>query len=185
MLQAQEHAAAPQEQAEEHESGTGEAEAHGGWGATIAKAVNVTILIGALVYFLKSPIARHLHTRAETIRKDLTEAAALRHQAEQQLGDVRVRLAALPGELETLRRRGEEELAAERVRMAEATRREREHVVERTRREIDLQFRVARRRLLEHTAELSVRVARSRLERDITPDDQARLIERYAAEVRA
>jgi F0F1-type ATP synthase membrane subunit b/b' len=98
---------------------------------------------------------------------------------------VRVRLAALPGELETLRRRGEEELAAERVRMAEATRREREHVVERTRREIDLQFRVARRRLLEHTAELSVRVARSRLERDITPDDQARLIERYAAEVRA
>jgi hypothetical protein len=63
-LQAQEPAAAPQEHAEEHESGTGEAEAHGGWGATIAKAVNVTILIGALVYFLKSPIARHLHTRA-------------------------------------------------------------------------------------------------------------------------
>jgi F-type H+-transporting ATPase subunit b len=183
----QDEAASPahQEQAAEHESGTGEAEAHDGWGGTIAKAFNFLALAGILVYFLRSPIADHLKTRGETIRKDLTDAAALRANAERQLGEVRTRLAALPAELEALRRRGEEELAAEQVRMADATAREKQNVIERTRREIDLQFRVAHRRLVEHTAELSMTMARRRIERDITPDDQVRLIEQYASGVHA
>lgn len=178
----------PQEQADSHESGAGQAEGaenHDGWAPTIAKAVNFAALAGLLVYFLKSPIASHLRTRGETIRKDLVDAATLRQTAEEQLAGVRARLTALPAELEALRRRGEEDLAAERIRMADATAREKQHVIERTRREIDLQFRVARRRLLEHTAELSMRLARSRIERDITPEDQTRLIDRYAAEVQA
>lgn len=178
----------PQEQAGSHESDAGEAEAaetHDGWAPTIAKAVNFAALAGLLAYFLKSPIASHLRTRSETIRKDLVDAAALRQTAEEQLAGVRARLAALPADLEALRRRGEEELADERIRMADATAREKQHVIERTRREIDLQFRVARRRLLAHTAELSMRLARTRIERAITPEDQTRLIDRYAAEVQA
>ena len=73
----------------------------------------------------------------------------------------------------------------ERVRLTDATARERQNVLDRTRREIDLQFRVAHRALVEHTADLSMRLARTRIERDITPDDQRRLIDRYATEVRA
>ena len=83
-----------------------------------------------------------------------------------------------------MKRRGQEELAAERVRMKDATAREREKLLERTRREIDLQFRLARRELLEHTADLSMSLARQRVEQTITPDDHRRLIEQYAAEVR-
>ena len=172
-----------QESAGSHESGTGQDEAQGGWGSTIAKAANFAVLAGLLAYFLKTPIAVHLLGRSETIRRDLTDAAALRATAEQQLKDVRARLAELPGEVERLRRRGEEELADERARLVEATAREKQQVIDRTRREIDLQFRVARRQLLERGAELSISLARTRIERDITPDDQARLIERYSAEV--
>jgi F-type H+-transporting ATPase subunit b len=180
----QDEAAAAQEHATEHESGTGEAEAHG-WGATIAKTFNFLALAGLLVYFLKSPIVDHLNMRGQTIRKDLTDAASLRATAARQRADVRARLAALPAELDALRRRGEEELAAERVRMADATVREKQNVIDRTRREIDLQFRIAHRRLVEHTAELSMTLARRRIERDITPDDQARLIDQYSAGVHA
>ncbi len=177
-------AAGIQEPADRDESAIDAAEAEGGWNSTIAKAVNFALLVGLLVYFLKAPVAAHLRTRSETIRRDLTDAAALRATAEQQLIDVRARLAALPAELERLRRRGQDELADEQTRLAEATVREKQHVLERTRREIDLQFRVARRRLLEHAADLSIALARARIERDITADDQARLVDRYAAEVR-
>jgi F-type H+-transporting ATPase subunit b len=177
---------AAQERAESHESGTGEGEAaHGGWAPTIAKAFNFAVLAGLLAYFLRTPVVTHLRTRSETIRKDLVDAAALRATAERQLAQVRERLATMPAEVEALRSRGADELAAERLRMAEATAREKQLVIERTRREIDVQFRVARRRLVAHTAELSIARARSRIERDITPDDQVRLIDRYAAEVRA
>jgi F-type H+-transporting ATPase subunit b len=159
-------------------------EGHDSWMPTIAKIVNFAALAGILVYFLRSPIAGYLRTRGETIRKDLVEAASLRSSAEQQLTGMRTRLAQLPAELDELKRRGQEELAAERVRMKDATAREREKLLQRTRRDIDLQFRLARRALLEHTAELAMSLARERVERNITSDDHRRLIERYAAEVR-
>lgn len=159
-------------------------EGHDSWMPTIAKIVNFAALAGILVYFLRSPIAGYLRTRGETIRKDLVEAASLRSSAEQQLTGMRTKLAQLPAELDELKRRGQEELAAERVRMKDATAREREKLLQRTRRDIDLQFRLARRALLEHTAELAMSLARERVERNITSDDHRRLIERYAAEVR-
>lgn len=155
-----------------------------GWGALIAKVVNFAVLVGALVYFLKGLIVRYLKTRSETIRKDLTDAAALRATADAQLTAVRARLATLPAELDALRKLGQEELASERVRMKEATTRERGRLLERTTRDIDMQFRTARRKLLEHVAELSMARTKTRIERDITADDQARLIERYTTGVR-
>ena len=96
---------------------------------TIAKIVNFAALAGILVYFLRSPIGTYLRTRSETIRKDLVEAAGLRSSAEKQLDDMRTSLARLPAELDELKRRGQEELAAERVRMKDATARERERLL--------------------------------------------------------
>ena len=168
-----------------HEGGAGEAEAEGGWGKTVAKTLNFAALAGLLAYFLKTPIVDYLRTRGETIRRGLTDAAALKASAEAQLAKVRVRLSALPAELEALRRRGQDELADERVRLADVTAREKQRVIDRTHREIDLQVRVARRLLLEHSAEAAMRLARARIEHDITPEDQTRLIDTYASEVRA
>src|SRR5262245_7562786 len=163
----------------QHETGAKGESAEGGehgWAGTIAKAVNFAILVAVLAYYLRSPIATHLRTRSETIRKDLVDAANLRKEAERQLSDVRSQLAALPAELAVLRKRGEEELAGERGRMQAATARVREQLLERTRRDIDLQFRQARRALVEHTADLAVGLARKRIETEITPDDQKRLV---------
>jgi F-type H+-transporting ATPase subunit b len=168
-----------------HDSAAGEAQESGGWGATFAKALNFIVLAGALGYLLRTPAVGYLRTREETIRRGLTEAAALKSSSEAQLAQVRTRLSALPAELEALRRRGDEELAGERARLAEATAREKQRLIDRTRREIDLQFRIARRQLLEHSAELAIRLARTRIERVITAEDQTRLIDQYAAEVRA
>ena len=69
--------------------------------------------------------------------------------------------------------------------MKAATEKVRAQLLERTRREIDFQFRQARRALQAHAADLAIKLARRRIEAAITPEDQLRLVDRYVAEVRA
>jgi F-type H+-transporting ATPase subunit b len=178
-------ASQPKDAGAGHEAGAeGQEAAHdGGWGAVIAKTVNFAILVGALGYFLRTPLAEHLAGRITKVREDLVAAAQTRETASRQLADIDARLKALPAELESLKRRGAEDLAAERVRIEQAAEAERQRLLEHTRREIDMRFRVAKRELLELTANLAVGVASERIARSITSDDQVRMIDRYAAQV--
>ena len=147
------------------------------WAPTIAKSFNFALLaIGVYFFAKKMGFGEYLATRSATIRKDLVDAKQLRADAEQQLAGVRTRLAALPAELSAMQQRGSEELAAEKVRLADATAAERARVQEQTRREIELTSRVARRDLMTHAVDLSMNLARTRIERDITAEDQARLV---------
>ena len=155
------------------------------WTTLGFRIVNLATLVAALVSILRSPIVGYLKNRGLAIRKDLADAAAMRSTAETQLSSVRSKLAGLPAELAELRRRGEEEVAGEQRRMKEAAAEERQHLISRARRDIDIQLRVARKSLLEHSAELAVSLTRDRVQREITPEDQARLVDRYSSEVRA
>jgi F-type H+-transporting ATPase subunit b len=136
-----------------------------------------------LVYFLKAPIAAYLASRRTQITQDLVMAAEMRATATKALAQIEAKLKALPAELDALRRQGVEDVAAERERIARAAAAERERLLEHTRREIQMQLRIARRQLVEHAAELAVDVARSRIVATITPDDQLRLVDRYAAQL--
>ena len=146
--------------------------------------VNFAILCGVLYYFLKSPLLGYLSNRGDSIRRDLVEAAALKSAATTQLDDIDRKLKALPGEIDALRARGQAETAAEERRIAEAAEAEKTRLVEQARREIDLQVRLARRDLTEHAADLAVQLASDRIASEITPDDQARLVDRYLHQVK-
>jgi F0F1-type ATP synthase membrane subunit b/b' len=74
-------------------------------------------------------------------------------------------------------------MRAEEARIAQAAAAERERLIEQTRREIDMRLRIARRELMAHAADLAVTLAEQRIKRTITPDDQIRLVDRYAAEL--
>jgi F-type H+-transporting ATPase subunit b len=148
-----------------------------------ARLLNFGILAGVLVYFLKSPIAAYLVSRSSQIRQDLVAAAELRTAATAQLAEIERRMKALPAELEALTAQGAEDVRAERERIAKAAAAERERLLEQTRREIDMRLRIAKRELVEHAAQLAVRAARARIESTITPDDQLRLVDRYAAQL--
>lgn len=161
-------------------------EAHGSEHAVrdmIAKLLNFGVLVGALVYFLKGPIAGYLAGRSAQIRQDLVTAAEMRKTATAQLEEIHQKLAALPAELAALKTRGEEDVVAEKARIAQAAAAERERLIEQTRREIDMRLRMARRELTEHAAALAVAVAQERIARTITPEDQLRLVDRYSAQL--
>ena len=188
---AQEHAPAPAATTAAqppHDTPAAAGESHdephdAGWLPTVAKVVNFAILVGVLVYFLRAPLAGYLTGRIAKVREDLVTAAQTRETASRQLAEIETKLKALPGELEALKRRGAEDIVAERARIEAAAETERQRLLEHTRREIDMRMRVARRELLELTATLAVGVASERIKTSITPDDQSRMIDRYAAQL--
>jgi F-type H+-transporting ATPase subunit b len=149
-----------------------------------AKLLNFGILVGVLVYFLKSPIAGYLSGRSAQIRQDLVTAAEMRRTATAQLDEIQQKLNALPAELAALKTRGEEDVRAEEQRIAAAARVERERLLDQTRRDIEMRLRMARRELTEYAAELAVSVAQERIRRTITPDDQLRLVDRYTSQLK-
>ena len=150
----------------------------------VAKLLNFAILVGILVYFLKTPIASYLSGRSAQIRQDLITAAEMRRIATAQLQEIQARLSELPAELAALKSRGEEDVRSEKVRIAETAKTERERLLDQTRREIAMRLRIARRELTEHAAQLAVQVAHDRIQRTITPEDQLRLVDRYTTQLR-
>lgn len=183
VASAQEHAPAA---AAQHDQAAPAAEEHHDEGImpTVARLFNFALLAGALVYFLKTPIATYLASRSSQIRQDLVTAAEMRTTATAQLAAIGDKLQALPAELEALKARGAEDVKAEQARIAQAAAVERERLIDQTRRDIEMRLRIARRDLTEHAATLAVGIAEERIKRTITPDDQLRLVDRYAAQLK-
>jgi F-type H+-transporting ATPase subunit b len=157
---------------------------HGMLSGLLWPTANFIILVGVLYYLLNKPLATYLSDRGAGIRRDLVDAAAIKRAATSQLDEIDRKLKALPGEIDALRTRGTEEIAAEEQRIATAAAAERERLLEQTRHEIDLRLRLARRELAEHAAELAVQLATDRVTKEITPADQTRLVDRYLTQVK-
>ena len=166
------------------EHGEGEAhEAESIW-RTLARLLNFAILVGGLGYLLKTPLANYLEHRSTQISRDLVEAEQLRASAGEQIAQIDRRLQALPDEIEALKARGAAEVTAEEARIRAVADAERARLVEQTRREIDQQVRVARQELMREAADLAVGAAAERIRRQLTPEGQLRLVDRYADQVR-
>ena len=153
------------------------------WGF-VGKIVNFVLLVGTLVYFLRAPLANYLASRHTQVRADLEAAAAMKRSAEAQIAEMEKKLQALPRELDELKARGQAEIAAEEARIREMAEAERVRLVEQASREIEQQVRVAQRTLVEHAADLAVGVAQTKIKRDITTDDQARLVTSFLDQVK-
>jgi F-type H+-transporting ATPase subunit b len=151
---------------------------------TIARLFNFAVLVGGLIYLLRSPLAAHLASRAQQIRGGLEAARETTATATAQLADIDRRLQDLPAELDALRARGVAEIAAEERRIQAKAEAERTRLVEEMHRDVDVRVRVARQALTEHAADLAVGLAADRVRQTITDADQARLIDRYATQVK-
>jgi F0F1-type ATP synthase membrane subunit b/b' len=165
--------------------GHGEAEHHGESTLAFASRVaNFFILVGGLAYLLRKPFTDHLLNRGTQIRADLVSAKETSATAAAQLAEIDKKLQALPGEIEALKARGKQEVAAEETRIRQAAENERHRLIEQTKREVDLQVRLAKRELTEHAADLAVSLATQQIKHTITPDDQTRLVDRYVTQMR-
>jgi len=165
-----------------HESAGGEAHEQSIW-PFVGKIFNFVVLVGGLVYLMRKPFAEYLTRRGGELRAELSAAEALKAEAAAKIAEIDARMKTLPAELEALGARGRADIAAEEQRIRELAAAEKQRLLDQAAREIDLRMRTARRELVEHAADLTIDVARTKIQNEITDADRSRLVDRYLSQV--
>jgi len=142
------------------------------------KFVNLAVFIICALYLHRRfgrPVREALQSRSEGIKRELERAREERDQALAKLAEVEARFASLDMEVAAIDERAKAEAAAEKQRISTATDREIGKIREQAKREIESAGKAARHELRRFAAEESVRLAEVIIQREINPDDDARL----------
>ncbi len=147
-------------------------------GLELWKFFNLLVFIAAAFYLHRRfgrPVREALRSRSEVIKRELLRARAERDQALAKLAEVEARFANVDVEIARVKERTRAEADAEKERMSAVTEQEIAKIRAQATREIESAGKAARHQLRRFAAEESVRLAGEILEREIGPDDDARL----------
>jgi F0F1-type ATP synthase membrane subunit b/b' len=147
-------------------------------GLELWKFVNLALFIACGFYLHRRfgrPIREALRARSEGIKRELLRAQEERDEALAKLAEIEARFEKLDGEVASVQERARAEADAEKIRLEAATENEIAKMREQATREIESAGKAARHELRRFAAEESVRLAEEILEREIRPEDDARL----------
>ena len=147
------------------------------------KWANFVVLAGALGYLIGRNAGPFFSSRTRQIRKDMLEAADARKDAEARAAEVDRRLANLEAEIAVLRGDAQNEAAAERQRLAEASRAEIAKIQAHAQQEIVSAGKAARTELKRYSAELAIGLAEQKIRSRMTPDSQDILVEGFVRDL--
>lgn len=147
------------------------------------QAFNLAVILVALVYFGRKPVAGYFAARRQGIQGQLSQAADLLAQAEQRNSELQRKLVDLSAELDSIReassRRAEEEalrILAEARATADRIRRDAQAAV-------DQELRRAQSKLRDEAADLAVELASRKLEAGVNDSDRDRLMDEFITRV--
>ncbi|GMU23259.1 MAG: hypothetical protein AMXMBFR13_33410 [Phycisphaerae bacterium] len=148
-----------------------------------------TLLIFGLVVlvlgrFAWKPMLTALQNRERYIRDSLEAARRDRHDSEARLKEIEQRLSRAREEASAIVEEGRRDAESVKRRIEEEARHSAEALLERAKREIGIARDSALKDLYEQSADLAMNMAGSVLRRQISPEDQQRLISDALAELR-
>jgi F-type H+-transporting ATPase subunit b len=146
-------------------------------GLELWKFLNLFLFVGAMVYFLKRPLSDAFRSRREGIRRELLKAREERDLALMKLAEVQSRLDRLDSEVAGIKEHSLSEAQTERERISRETELEILKLQEQSQREILSAGKVAKHELRRFAAQQSIRLAEEIVRREMSTDDDARLIE--------
>lgn len=147
-------------------------------GLELWKFVNLFVFIAAALFLhhrFGQPIREALRSRSESIKRELQRAQEERDLALAKLAEVEARFKNLDDEVTAVRERARVEAEAEKERIRLATEAEIGKLREQSKREIESAGKAARMELRRFAAQESVRLAEQILEKEMRPEDDARL----------
>ncbi|HXI41972.1 MAG TPA: hypothetical protein VNH83_18455 [Bryobacteraceae bacterium] len=144
---------------------------------------NFAILAGALGYLIVKKGGPWFAERSHTIRKGIAEAEEIRRGAEASAAEVDRRLAGLQTEIQNLRANAQREEAAEGERIRQQTATDLARIQEHAAREIEAAGKSARLDLKRYAAQLAIDLAEQKIRRQMTPEVQVALIERFGRDL--
>lgn len=162
--------------------GDGHGEGQGSlFSGNLGNALWTVLIFAALLWFLGryawGPILQGLQGREQFIRDSLEQAKQQRDEAEARLQEYEAKLAQARGEVEEILDEARRDAGVLRQREEERAREEAEQIIARARREIGIATETAVKDLYARASKLSVEIAEKILQRELKPEDHARLID--------
>lgn len=139
--------------------------------------LNLGLFLGLLWYFLRKPAADFFGKRRSGVAAALAKADEDRRRAEQLSAELKARLATIETELANLKEAAKRDAAAEHAALLEKSQSDADQILARTRADLDNRVRAARAELTAFAGDLSVDLARELLQKNVTADDEKRLLE--------
>ena len=147
------------------------------------RVMNFVVLAAALVFVLRKPISQALNSRIKGIKEQLESLETQRAEAEKQLAQYNEKLSQLESEaakiVDAYIKQGNE-AKAKILKEAEQTA---EKLQAQARRNIEHEFDKAKQKLQQEVVESSLQKAEERLKKEITAQDQDKLIDEYIDKV--
>ena len=150
------------------------------------RIINFVLFAVFLIYIFRNKIGigKVLDNRGVSIRKELDKAREEKAEAERKLAEVEARLQRLDAEVAQIRAEAESEAEREAERIRKAAAADAEKLKQMTAREIEGAMKAARAELRAFVAEQSVAMAEAMIKRDIKPEDNSRMLNKYVDELR-
>ncbi len=155
----------------------------GGLHPAIPKAVNLAIFLTVLYLLVRKPARKFFAERLATVRATLDRAAKEKAEAEAKINELNTRLSKLDAEVAEIRAQAEREAIAERERLKAEAQADADKLRATAKREIEGAKQAALVQLREFTADKAVELAEQLIRRELTPQDDAKLLQRVGEEL--
>jgi F-type H+-transporting ATPase subunit b len=143
------------------------------------KVINFLILVLALGYLLRKPLAEFFSQRSQSIRKSLEEGRKALAASQERLSAIEARLGNLEAEIRGFKESAGQEMEAERRRLQQAAAEEAERTLAFARIQIEVATRAAKLELKRYTALEAVGLAQEIIRQRLDEPGHKRLVSRF------
>ncbi|MBW1994140.1 MAG: F0F1 ATP synthase subunit B [Deltaproteobacteria bacterium] len=163
---------------------TQDAHANKGWVATDTyRVMNFVVLAALLVVLLRKPLSQALNARIRGIQDQLADLEKKKKEAEAQLAQYNERLLLLDREAERVIEEYIKQGNEAKARILQEAKVAAERIEEQARKTVAHEFEMAKEKLQAEIFDKALAKAEGIIKRNITPQDQERLVDEYLKEV--
>jgi F-type H+-transporting ATPase subunit b len=163
----------------------GEAEGKREGRELLYKFINVSLLVGALAFLLRKPLADFFAQRSASIRKGLEEGRKALEASQAQLKAVEEKLQHLGEEIASFKASAAREMEAERQRLKLAAAEEAEKILQAARARTEVAVRAAKLELKSYAAEQAVELAEAIVRQRLDEAGRKKLVSDFLAGVKS
>ncbi len=151
---------------------------------TVWRWANFVLLAGGLGYLISKQVPSALRERTAEIQKGIAEAQKLKQEADSRYAEMEKRLAALSADIEAFRVKAKLEMEQEGARIQSETAAQVHKLESQAAVEIESMGKVARAKLKEYAADLSLDLAAQRIKGQLDPNASSGLVENFIADLK-
>ncbi|MGE5345304.1 MAG: hypothetical protein ACM3JH_05050 [Acidithiobacillales bacterium] len=147
------------------------------------KTANLVLFFGLMWWLLRKPLSSFFGERRAEVARTLEKAEENRRRAEALAAELSARLSQIDTELSNLKSAAKRDAEAEHAALLAQAEDETGRILSRTKGEIESRVRHARSELTGYAGDLAFEIARDLLARQVTLEDQKRLVSEGVAAV--